>query len=75
MTFISAIKNYKDYLQYIKNWDSYSVQEQDELKNWYRDYYSRNKDIERQRYRNNYALNSELERERVKKYKRLKTIE
>jgi hypothetical protein len=32
MTFISAIKNYKDYLQCIKNWDSYSVQEQDELK-------------------------------------------
>ena len=33
MTFISTIKNYKDYLQCIQNWDSYSVKEQDELKN------------------------------------------
>ena len=70
MTFTDSIKNYKDYIKCIKNWDSYSVQEQQALKKWYRDYYSQNKETERQRYRSYYALNSEAERERVKKYKK-----
>jgi len=73
MAFTDSIKNYKDYLQCINNWDSYSVQEQQALRKWYRDYYSQNKETERLRYRSYYALNSEAERERVKKYK--KTIE
>ena len=70
MTFTDSIKNYKDYLKCIKNWDSNSVQEQEVLKKWYRDYYSQTKETERQRYRSYYALNSEAERERVKKYKK-----
>ena len=35
MTFTDSIKNYKDYIKCIKNWDSYSVQEQQALKKWY----------------------------------------
>lgn len=35
MTFTDSIKNYKDYLKCIKNWDSYSVKEQQALKKWY----------------------------------------
>ena len=54
---------------FIKNWDSYSGQEQQALKKWYREYYSQNKETERHRYRSYYALNSKAERERVKKYK------
>ena len=68
MTFNELIKNCKDYLQCIKNWDSCSAQEQ--LKKWYRNYYSQNKEIERQRYRNYYASNADKEKERVKKYKK-----
>ena len=55
MTFNELIKNYKDYLQCIKNWDSYSAQEQEQLKKWYRNYY---------------ASNADKEKERVKKYKK-----
>lgn len=70
MTFINSIGNYKDYLQCIKNWDACSSQEQDQLREWYREYYSHNKEAERKRYRDYYALNTEAERERLKKYKK-----
>jgi hypothetical protein len=69
MTYICSIRNYKDYLQYIKNWEACSSQEQDQLRKWYRDYYSHNKEAERKRYRDYYASNPEAERERLKKYK------
>jgi hypothetical protein len=69
---ISSIRNYKDYLQSIKNWDAYSSQEQDQLRKWYRAYYSHNKEAERKRYRDYYAANSEAEKERVKKYNKPK---
>ena len=65
---IDSIKNYKDYLKCIKNWDGYSAQEQEQLKKWYRDYYSENKEFERQWYRTYYFTNADKERERVKKY-------
>jgi hypothetical protein len=67
-----SIKNYGDYLQCVKNWDSYSTEQQEQLKKWYRDYYSQNKESERQRYRTYYALNSVTERERLNKYKKPK---
>jgi hypothetical protein len=70
MTFTDSIKIYNDFLKCIKNWDSYSAQEQEALKKWYRNCYTQNKEIERQRYRSYDALNSESERERVKKYKK-----
>ncbi|EGF78145.1 hypothetical protein BATDEDRAFT_26887 [Batrachochytrium dendrobatidis JAM81] len=65
-------KNYSDYLQCVKNWDSYSTEQQEQLKKWYRDYYSQNKESERQRYRTYYALHSVTERERLNKYKKPK---
>ena len=67
---ISSIRNYKDYFQYIKNWDVYSSQEQDQLRKWYREYYSHNKEAERKRYRDYYASNAEAEKEILKKYKK-----
>ena len=67
---LDSIKNYKDYLKCIKNWDVYSAQEQEQLKKWYRDYYSENKEFERQWYRTYYFTNADKERERVKKYKK-----
>jgi hypothetical protein len=67
-----SIKNYGDYLQCIKNWESYSTEQKEELKKWYRDYYSHNKESERQRYRTYYALNSVTEKERLNKYKKAK---
>jgi len=67
-----SIKNYSDYLQCVKNWESYSTEQQEELKKWYRDYYSQNKVSERQRYRTYYALNSVTEKERLNKYKKAK---
>jgi hypothetical protein len=51
MAFIDSIKNYKDYLEFIKNWDLYSELQQEQLKKWYRNYYTQNKESERLRYR------------------------
>ncbi|OAJ43890.1 hypothetical protein BDEG_27203 [Batrachochytrium dendrobatidis JEL423] len=68
------LKNYKDYLQCIKNWDAYSSQEQDQLRKWYREYYSHNKEVERKRYKDYYASNAKAERERLKKLLRLVEI-
>ena len=70
MSAISSIRNYKDYLQYIRNWDACSSQEQDQLRKWYREYYSHNKEAERKRYRDYYASNAEAERERLKRYRK-----
>ena len=70
MAFIDSIKNYKDYLEFIKNWDLYSELLQEQLKKWYRTYYSQNKESERLRYRNYYANNSDIEKGRLKKYKK-----
>jgi hypothetical protein len=67
-----TIKNYNDYLLCVKNWGSYSTEQQEELKKWYRDYYSQNKESERRRYRTYYALNSVVEKERLNKYKKPK---
>ena len=72
MTFISFIKTHQAYIQCIKNWDSYSVDEQEQLRKWYRDYYAKNKQAERKRYRDYYAANTEAEKERAKKYKKTK---
>ncbi len=69
---IIPIRNYKDYLQCVRNWDAYSSQVQDQLRKWYREYYSHNKEAEQKRYRDYYASNPEAERERVKKYKKPK---
>ncbi len=52
MAFIDSIKNYKDYLQCVKKWDLYSELQQEQLKKWYRNYYSQNKESERLRYHN-----------------------
>jgi hypothetical protein len=52
---VDSIKNYCDYLQCVKNWGVYSVEQQVELRKWYRDYYSQNKLTERLRYRKYYA--------------------
>jgi hypothetical protein len=62
MAFIDSIKNYKDYLEFIKNWDFYSELQQEKLKKWYRNYYTQSKESERLRYRNYYVNNSEKER-------------
>ena len=70
MAFIDSIKNYKDYLEFIKNWDLYSELQQEQLKKWYRNYYTQNKESERLRYRNYYVTNSEREKERLLKYKK-----
>ena len=67
MAFIDSIKNYKDYLR-----DLYSELQQEQLKEWYRNYYSQNKESERMRYRNYYANNSDIEKGRLKKYKKSK---
>jgi len=71
MAFIDSIKNYKDYLEFIKNWDLYSELQQEQLKKWYRNYYAQNKESERLRYRNYYVNNSEKEKERLQKYKKI----
>ncbi|KAJ8322457.1 hypothetical protein O5D80_000012 [Batrachochytrium dendrobatidis] len=55
---------------FLENWDVYSSQEQDQLRKWYREYYSHNKEVERKRYRDYYASNAKAERERLKKYKK-----
>ena len=68
MTFTDFIKSHQAYIQCIKDWDSYSIDDQDQLRKWYRDYYARNKEAERKRYRDYYAANAE----RVKKYKKPK---
>jgi hypothetical protein len=70
MACLDSIKNYKDYLQCVKNWASYSELQQEKLKKWYRNYYSQNKESERLRYRNYYVNNSEKEKERLQKYKK-----
>jgi hypothetical protein len=69
MAFIDSIKNYKNYLEFIKNWDLYSELQQEQLKKWNRNYYTQNKESERLRYRNYYVNNSEKEKERLMKYK------
>jgi hypothetical protein len=62
-----TINNYKEYLEYIRNWNSLSPDEREKLRQWYREYYQKNKEKERKRYREYYSSNSELEKERVKK--------
>lgn len=71
MAFIDSIKNYKDYLEFIKNWDLYSELQQEQLKKWYRNYYTQNKESERLGYRNYYVNNSGKEKERLQKYKKI----
>jgi hypothetical protein len=80
MAFIDSIKNYKDYLQCVKKWERLSTMReemgfifgQEQLKKWYRNYYSQNKESERLRYRNYYTNNSDIEKGRLKKYKKSK---
>lgn len=52
-----CVKDYRHYLQCIKNWESHSAEERDELRKWYRNYYESHK---------------EKEKERCKSYKRRK---
>lgn len=61
------INNYKEYLEYIRNWDNLTQVEQELLRKWYREYYHKNKEKERKRYREYYSLNADLEKERVKR--------
>jgi hypothetical protein len=74
MALIDSITTYREYLQYIKNWDLYSELQKERLKKWYRDYYSRNQESERLRYRTYYANNSITEKERLNKYKKQKLV-
>jgi hypothetical protein len=46
-----TINNYKEYLEYIGSWDNLSPDEQEQLRQWYREYYQKNKEKERKRYR------------------------
>ncbi len=46
MSAISSIGSYKDYLEYIRNWDACSSQEKEQLRKSYREYYSQNKEAE-----------------------------
>jgi hypothetical protein len=38
-----TINNYKEYLEYIRNWNSLSTDDQEQLRQWYREYYQKNK--------------------------------
>ena len=60
------IDSYKEYLEYIQNWDNLTQSEHEELRKWYRDYYQKNKEKERKRYREYYSSNADLEKKRVK---------
>ena len=62
-----TINNYKEYMEYIRKWNSLSQSEQEQLRQWYRDYYQNNKEKERKRYREYYSSNSDLEKDRVKR--------
>jgi hypothetical protein len=62
-----TINNYKEYLEYIRKWDRLSQNQQEQLRQWYRDYYQNNKENERKRYREYYSSNSDLEKDRVKR--------
>ena len=62
-----TINNYKEYLEYIRDWDSLSTDEQEQLRQWYRNYYQKNKEKERKRYREYYSSNADIEKERVKR--------
>ena len=61
------INDYKEYLEYIRNWDNLTEDEHEQLRKWYRDFYQKNKETERKRYREYYLSNTDLERERVKR--------
>lgn len=65
-TITLKINNYKEYLEYIQNWDNLTHDEQEQLRQWYRDYYQKTLK-ERKRYREYYSSNADLERERVKR--------
>lgn len=62
-----TINNYTEYMDYVRKWANLSQNEQEQLRQWYRDYYQNNKEKERKRYREYYSLNSDLERDRVKR--------
>jgi hypothetical protein len=46
------ITDHKEYMECVRNWNRYTLEEQEQLREWYRNYYSNNKDKERKRYRN-----------------------
>ena len=64
------INNYRDFRVCVRNWDSYSEAEQNELKDWYKKYYKANQEQERQRYKDYYSANTEKERNRISKNRR-----
>ena len=39
-----TINNYKEYMDYIRKWEILSQNEQEQLRQWYRDYYQNNKE-------------------------------
>jgi hypothetical protein len=51
------IKDYRHYLDCIKKWDTYSIDEQASLRAWYRKYYQSHQEKEQERYKSYYALN------------------
>ena len=56
------IKDYRHYLDCIKKWESYSAEEQEPLRKWYREYYHRNQEKEQDRYKLYYSLNKSKRR-------------
>lgn len=65
---ILKIYNYNEFLKVIKK-NNYSIEEQEQIKQWYRDYYTNIKEQERGRYIEYYLKNIEEEKQRAKKRK------
>lgn len=58
----------------IRKWDYYDENEKEQLRQWYKNYYSKNQEKERERYREYQHKNAENEKARTKQRMENKTI-
>jgi len=45
---IKSIKRYRDYMACIRKWEYYDESEKEQLRQWYKNYYSKNQEKERE---------------------------
>ena len=65
---IKTIKRYRDYMTCIRKWEYYDESEKEQLRQWYKNYYSKNQEKERERYREYYHNNADSEKARIKQH-------
>ena len=65
---IKTIKRYRDYMACVRKWEYYDESEKEQLRQWYKNYYSKNQEKERERYREYYHNNADSEKARIKQH-------